>query len=273
MVNCAPAAAAAIAAVLVAVLVAGQPTRPLAADLQPHRAVYRMSLAGAERPGEVSSATGAMVYQFSRGCDGWTVENRTMLRLGYENDSEVETAWTFVSWESLDGSRFRFRARYDQDGQTVEKIAGSAELRADGAGEARFSEPEARRVELPAGSLFPTAHIRAVLAAGAAGGKSLNRVVFDGASLDNPYQVNAFFGPLAPAATEALAKAAGLAPQPGWWTRMAFFPLASPAALPEFEIDAQYRADGVADVIRQSFERFALDVRLHQLEVLPPPDC
>ena len=129
------------------------------------------------------------------------------------------------------------------------------------------------RVVLPAGTLFPTAHMREVIGAAMADGHSLSRIVFDGASVDNPYQVNALFGSLPAAAAEALAKASGLPVLPAWWTRMAFFPLASQAALPEFEIDAQYRADGVADRIRQTFERFAVDVQLQKLQVLPKPEC
>jgi hypothetical protein len=248
--------------------------RPLALELQPHRALYRMSLAQGEPSYDVASADGIMLYQFARGCDGWTVENKTVLRLGYQNEASTQTVWTFVSWESLDGRHFRFRARYEQDGQKVEKLTGEASLSDGGKeGEAVFDEPQGLRVALPAGTVFPTAHMQEVIAAAGDGRHSLGGVVFDGASVDNPYQVSAMFGPLPAAAAEALAKSAGLPMLPTWWTRMAFFPLASQAALPEFEIDAQYRADGIADRIRQSFERFAVDVRLQNLQVLPKPDC
>jgi EipB-like len=251
--------------------------RPLGAELLPHRAIYRMSLAPNEPSNDVAAADGIMLYQFARGCDGWTVENKTVLRLGYENEATTQTVWTFVSWESLDGHHFRFRARYEQDGQKLEKLAGQADLGDEGkGGEAVFDEPQGLRIALPAGTVFPTSHMREVLAAAAdqhTPQHTLARVVFDGASVDNPYQVNALFGPLPAAAAEELAKAAGLPVLPAWWTRMAFFPLASQAALPEFEIDAQYRADGVADRIRQSFERFAVDVRLQNLQVLPKPEC
>lgn len=260
-----------VAAVLALSLVA---VRPLAADLQPHRAVYRMSLAPAETANDVASADGIMLYQFARSCDGWTVENKTVLRLGYDNETTTQTVWTFVSWESLDGRHFRFRARYEQDGRKLEKLTGEADLGENGKdGEAVFDEPQALRVVLPAGTLFPTAHMREVIATAMADQHSLARMVFDGASVDNPYQVNALFGPVPAAAAEALAKASGLPVLPAWWTRMAFFPLASQAALPEFEIDAQYRADGVADRIRQTFERFAVDVELQKLQVLPSPEC
>jgi len=43
--------------------------------------------------------------------------------------------------------------------------------------------------------------------------------------------------------------------------------------LPEFELSAHYRQDGIADHIIQDFGDFALQVRLGEVEVLPAPDC
>lgn len=253
-------------------LTGARPTTAI--ELQPHRAIYRMSLARADRPSDVVSADGLMLYQFARGCDGWTVENRTVLRLGYENETTTETVWSFVSWESMDGRQFRFRARYDQDGHQVEKLTGRADLPGHGKeGVARFFDPEEGTQALPVGVLFPTHHMREVIAAAMAGKHQLTRLVFDGASLDNPYLVSAAFGQRSDAAAAALAKTAGLPQMPVWWTRMAFFPEDSLDAEPEFEIDAEYRSDGIADHIVQRFESFALDVRLIRVQVLPPPDC
>lgn len=203
-------------------LTGARPTKGI--ELQPHRAIYRMSLAPSERPSDVAAADGIMLYRFARGCDGWTVENKTVLRLTYDNDTTTQTLWSFVSWESIDGRQFRFRARYDQDGQKVEKLTGRADLpaRTSQHGSARFFDPEEGALTLPPGTLFPTAHIRQVIAAAIAGQHRLNRVVFDGASIDNPYVVNAMFGPLPDANAEALAKVAGLPTLPVWWTRMAF---------------------------------------------------
>jgi EipB-like len=225
------------------------------------------------RNSDVVAANGVMIYRFARGCDGWTVENRTFLRLLYDNETEADTLWSFASWESFDGLRFRFHARYDQDGRTVEKLAGEAALPSPGgAGEARFSQPE-QTIPLPAGTVFPTEHVRQIVAAAQSGRSMLNRIVFDGASVDNPYTVNAVFGPLPPAKAEALAKRTGLPVQPAWWTRMAFFPETAAAELPEFEMGAEYRADGIADHLLQTFETFSLDVRLKEIERLPAPDC
>ena len=146
------------------------PNALAAAGLQPHRAVYRMVLATADRNSDVVSANGIMIYRFSRTCDGWTVENQTFLRMFYDDDTVSDTLWSYASWEGRDGRRFRFHARFDQDGKTIEKLEGDAELKANGkGGHARFREPEERRIPLHAGTVFPTAHLREILAAAGSG--------------------------------------------------------------------------------------------------------
>ncbi len=233
-----------------------------------------MVLSSAARGSDVVSANGVMIYRFARSCDGWTVENQTFLRLLYDNDAQVDTLWSFASWESADGLKFRFHARYDQDGKNIEKLEGQAELDAiGGAGRARFSYPPHKVIPLPSGTLFPTEHVRRVIVAAEQGKHRLNRVVFDGASLDNPYVVNALFGPLSPPAADALAEGIGLPAKPAWWTRIAFFPVEAAAELPEFEMAASYRSDGIADKIVQYFDTFALDVRVKEIQLLPSPDC
>lgn len=245
-----------------------------AAELLSHRAIYRMALDEATGGSEVVAADGMMLYSFAEGCDGWTVENRTYLRLSYERGSDTETVWTFVSWEAADGLNFRFNARYEQDGNVVEKLRGAASLEASGgAGTARFTLPENEVVDLPEGAIFPTEHMLKLVAAARADRNILSEIVFDGSSLDNPYRVSAILAPLSAADSEALAKAAGLPQSPAWWVRMAFFPYGGEDPLPEFELGARYRDDGVADRITQHFENFSLVLRLKELEVLQKPDC
>lgn len=245
-----------------------------AVDLLPHRAGYRMSLSHASQSSGLAGAQGAMVYQFGKLCDGWTVENRTFLRLNYRGGEVVETRWTFASWESADGRAFRFRGRFEQQGRVTERIRGHAALEADGGrGSAWLTLPDETEIPLPPGTLFPTQHMKALIAAAERGEAALTHVVFDGASVDNPYLVSAVFGPLAEPAAADIAKATGLAPGPAWWSRLAFFPVRGTAQDPEFELGARYRADGVADRISQHFKEFSLDVVLDEFDALPPPDC
>ncbi len=202
---------------VLALCLAAAPGETAAAELLSHRAIYRMALDEASGGSDVVAADGMMLYRFAKGCDGWTVENRTYLRLSYERGTDTETVWTFVSWESADGLNFRFNARYEQDGSVVEKMKGQASLDATGgAGTARFSLPEDEVVDLPEGAMFPTEHMLKLVAAAQTHQTILNEVVFDGSSLDNPYRVGAIMAPLSAADTEALAKTAGLPPSPAW---------------------------------------------------------
>lgn len=246
----------------------------VAAELLAHQASYRMSLATASQASALVGAQGVMLYRAVRDCDGWTVENTTYMRLSYQNEADVDTKWTFASWESLDGRNFRFHARLIEDGALVERLEGEAALNGDGSGgTAVLTHPEETTIPLPPGTLFPTDHMRALIAAAEAGEPIFVRLLFDGASLANPYLVNAIIQPVPEAEQRAAAAALNLPPLPMWMISLGFFPERSPEPTPEFELGARHRADGVADRITQRFDDFALKVDLKTLTVLPKPAC
>ncbi len=259
----------------VAAVLAGTPVLAVSAeDLLPHQAAYQLRLDRAEPGSGIAAADGAMEYRFDQLCNGWTVENRTYLNLRQEDGTSVDSTWTFSSWESLDGRLFRFRAVYVENGQTIERIVGDARLTSpERGGVARFTRPEPLSVALPPGTVFPTRHVAMLIEAADQGKTSLGQVVFDGASVDNPYYVYAEFGPADDAEARQIADRAGLPPRPTWWVHMGFFPVNDTGAAPEFELGARYREDGVAGAIVQHFPDFSLTLELKRLELLPPPDC
>ena len=245
----------------------------LAAEgLVSHRAIYRIALSSTQPQSSVTAAKGAMHYSFAETCDGWNVENQTFISFSYTEGTTAETTWSFASTESKDGLRYRFRVRNDRDGETVDRLQGDATLKARGAaGVARFVQPEAEEVELPAGTLFPTRHVQELLAAARAGTKSFNRVVFDGSSQDNPYEVSAVM--LSPIAADGAPRPKGLGPSRIWPVQLAFFPHDGQGDLPEFELSVRYREDGIADRLVQDVDDIVLDLELTEIELLPKPTC
>jgi len=243
--------------------------------LQPHRSIYNVSLAEHSDRTEIVGAEGKMFYRISASCDGWSVENRTVLRLAQESGSRSDSVWTFASWEARNGTDFQFAARYEQDGELVERLVGHAKLEGDRrSGQATLSRPTDEVIQLPPGTLFPTEHVRVLIQSAHEGQKLVARPVFDGASLDNPYLVNAIIAPLEKKAATALQKKTNLGESPAWHMQLAFFSMREEDnALPEFEISVQYREDGVADHIIQTFKTFALKVELEEFQSLPQPDC
>ena len=243
-----------------------------------HRAVYEMTLNSTKLGSGVTGASGKMIYRFADACDGWTVENRTILTFSYNDGAPADTTWDFVTWESKDGLRYRFRVHSTRNGVVSEEIDGTAALEGVGKGGAvKFSLPEPRTIRLPRGTLFPTEHTVRLLDAAAKGGHMLSRSIFDGTGTEGFFDVSALIGKMLPAHPKnddvKPGINAGLLSGPSWPMQLAFFPQDSMDPTPDYEISLHYYQNGIADEILQSFGTFSLKGTLLNLELLPRPDC
>src|SRR5258708_24520790 len=114
-----------------------------AAEIMPHRALYTMTLGRAGGDTGVIAAGGTMAYQWGEACDGWTVEQRYRLKMGYSESPDVSIASNFVTWEAKDGLSYRFSQKEARNGTEEDEIRGTAKL--DGPDQSRapdFEKPE-----------------------------------------------------------------------------------------------------------------------------------
>src|SRR6059058_5885513 len=163
-----------------------------AADIAPHRALYQMTLGATKGDAGVASASGTMAYQWGEACNGWTVEQRYRLKMGYSEQQDVDMASNFVTWESKDALRYRFNQKETRNGEGGDPVHGEAHL--DGAGKggaADFTSPQPKTIELPAGTLFPSAHTIMLIDKAKAGENFLSRQVFDGSTQETAVLVSA----------------------------------------------------------------------------------
>src|SRR5947207_682534 len=117
----------------VAALLALSLAGPAAAgEIMPHRALYKMSLSRSGGDSGVTGASGTMAYQWGEACDGWTVEQRYRMKMGYSESPDVSIASNFVTWEARDGLRYRFNQKETRNAADEEEVKGEAKL--DGAG-------------------------------------------------------------------------------------------------------------------------------------------
>ena len=252
----------------------------MAVDLTPHRAEYSMSLVSANRGSGVSGASGSMVYSFWDNCGSWATETNVKLKLIYTGNGEVQTNWSFASWEAKDGKSYRFHVRHMRNGSQIETLKGTVQRkRAEDAVDALFLAPKGKVIALPAGTLFPTRHLIDLISAGEEGRPIFRRTVFDGTSLDNPYEVNAIIGRDSAKDSEKANAAKKLLSEAGFKSedirhvRMAFFSRESKTPEPEFELGVDYRSDGIARAIRQDFGNFVLDLTPVSFKALARPEC
>lgn len=264
-----------------------------------HRVVYQMSLGKASSGASIQAASGQMFYRFQQGCSDWEVETRVFLRLthGLQDGSEdMQTTWTYGSNEEFGGERFRFDVEHKHHGSVIETLEGNAWRTSRRTTATYETGPEDKHMTKTA--MFPTAHLESVLERARNGETSFSDVVFDGASEQNPYHVNVFVIGRVMASTDKpnakrkviagsrqvpvirsnaeafqTASLGQLPKSPVWRVRLAYFPTEDANDLPEFEIEVDFREDGVAQRIIQDFGDFQLNLTAVQFETMPAKRC
>ena len=255
--------------------VAAPPARP-AVDVQPHKALYDMTLETAKPNSGVVGATGSLAYQWGESCDGWTIEQRYKLNMQYEQDQPVDINSNFVTWESKDGKTYRFNERRTRNGQLDEDIKGDAGFKgAKGAGGAVFTRPKDQNFDLPAGALFPTAHTLLLIRKAQEGEHYLAADVFDGSSVDGAVDISAVLGPRIdakahPASTDVKSP---LIDRPSWNIRMAFFPESGKDENPDYELGMRLMDNGIASEMTIDYGDYVIKAKLKEIQALPKPNC
>ena len=240
------------------------------AALAPHVAAYRLSLAGAaDMANPFSEVRGGLVIEWRLACDGWLSRQRLAFVATLQEGGNLGHDVRFSSWEALDGSRMRYSYRSYGDDELQEEFRGEAVLEPSQGGVATFSTPSERRIELPAGTIFPTVHIQEVLNGAQAGERFVSHEVFDGAGFDSLTQITSVIGQ--PRLVEPLADQDddGRA----WPVSMAYYELGTPSDTPKFEARFLLGENGILRDLVLDYGDFKLKGALERLELLEPPDC
>ena len=212
-----------------------------------------------------------MVIQWDASCEGWTVQQRIALDLALSTGAGLRSETSYTSWETSDGREYSFQVNSKRNGEVSETFAGDATLDSDGAGEARYSDPEGRTMTLPPGSMFPTAHTIELIERAKAGDPLLYVVLFDGATEEGAAKVNAVIGHEAPPAAEGAPDlVAGVR---GWRMRLAFFDFEGEASEPHYELGVVLLENGVARSLEMDYGDFVVDAVLDRVEPLKQPNC
>lgn len=243
-----------------------------AEHLAAHRAAYRLSLSNAREAGNIASANGAMAYEVLDACDGWTTRQRFSLTITDREGTELETASDYATFESRDGRRLRFTLTQMTQGAVTSRVAGEAELQADGSGVVRYSEPEAKEERLPPGTMLPNRHTILALNAARGGQRLLVGPLFDGTSADGVQDsttvMSAWDGP------REVAEFPSLSPLGSVRMRIAFFDRDAQqqgggATTPSYEVSLRYWENGIADQLTMDFREFVVEGRMVKLEAVP----
>lgn len=237
-----------------------------------HRAVYSLSKHRDSTASDIAGIKGRLEITFEVACDGWRMEQYIGFRLYHLEGGGLEHVAHLSGWEASDGATYYFNSRSYQDRELLEELGGVARLDAPGtSGEARFAKPTKETRPLPAGTIFPARHLADLIAAAAAGEQHLTRIVFDGSTLDSPYEITAFIGKERASHPEPASE--HVSEKRSWSFRLAYFQVEAVQPSPEFEISAVLYENGVAGHMIYDYGDFSIDVELRELEALPVQEC
>ena len=262
--------------VVAAALAAGH---AVALEFSPHRAIYGVTL-DRSSSGAVSEVSGTLSLDWQLGCSGWTFEYRSVIDVTQAESGRVRLSTVATTWESKDGSEYRFNVRHSTNGHELEKIEGYAVLKAPGsAGTVKFTAPRERTVLLPVGTLFPMAHSMAVMDAALSGKPPifLPLSVFDGMDVQGLYLVNAVIGRASSGAPKDFAAPPEISQLQRdhrmWPVHLAYFKAEDRQAVPSHEMRLVIYDNGVSDQLVIDFGDFKIKAHIEKLEIQPPTSC
>jgi hypothetical protein len=252
-------------------------SKPVVVSLAPHRAVYKMDLASVKNGSNITGVTGKMLFEWADACDGWAVQQHLQLHFSYAEGDEADVSSTVISWEAKNGKQYNFNVRRVTNDKELESYRGKAEMGEHG-GLGKYTIPKNKKdAVLPTGTLFPSAHTMMILEKAASGERLFTRRVFDGSDEEGQADVSAFIGPRqdqTPGAdANPVLKDNPLVIRPVWPVRLAFYKPDTETGEPDYEMNLELQANGIARSMRIDYGDFSVSGVLGSLEALPSSGC
>ncbi len=248
---------------------------PLAAEaLQPHRAVYDLTLAPGTGGSAVSGISGRMVYEFSgSACEGYSVKFRYVTQFDTENNSQLidEQSETF---EAGDGSTFRFDTLSYIDDNLDRETVGAAAPREGGIA-VEVEKPEPKSVELGE-AMFPTQHLVDLIERAGRNETFYEEQIFDGSDGGEKIMTTTVVigKPTEVAGDDPEREVVLAAGEERYWpVDMAYFDLSDAEAggeeMPSYHISFKLHESGLTRSLTMDYGEFAIAGRLVDLEMFP----
>ena len=246
-----------------------------AVPLVAHHANYKLSLLKASGAKAPEAVDGLMSYDFSgSACDGYAMTLRQMTALqpqdGETRVSDMQTA----SFEDGDARDYRFKVATKGDGGGNGDVDGSAHRGSNGVVAVALDRPETEKLNLEAGVLFPTEHLKKIIATARGGGKLLSASVFDGSETGKKvFSTLTVIGGLATAEPPESAAQAALRNVRHWPVTISYFDAAKGDSAPDYVLSFDLYENGVSRALKLDYGDFVLAGELTELKVLPDSPC
>ncbi len=249
------------------------PEMPLA----DHRAIYRMSLLKATGNKSPTSARGKVSYEFDgSACAGYSQNFRQITEMQPAEGTTRLSDMRSATFEGADGKSFSFDVKISVDRAAPEVVDGHAEREGGDVLQIKLSKPAEQALDVDQEVLFPTAHLKRIIAAAKDGQHIVAVKVFDGSDDGKKvYDTTTIIGrPLAgPSDDAGAARVVAMDAMTRWPVLISYFEDGHKDKEPAYTLGFELYENGVSRALRFDYGDFVLAGQMVSLDMLPEKPC
>ena len=235
-----------------------------------HHAVYKLTLKTAKGTNAPASAQGGIDYDFTGSdCDGYTTNFRQIVEMQpTEGDSKLNDM-TSNTFENDAATDYTFNTKTSADDDTPDTVAGKAQRGPDGKIAVDVKTPTGR-ADFGADVLFPTQHLRRIIAAAEHGDKILSADIFDGSETGKKlfHTLTVIGAPLTDTPDDPAGRTEAMKGLRRWPVVISYFEDGKDQ--PDYVLSSDLYENGVSRALKLDYGDFVLAGALDQLTVAPP---
>jgi len=248
-----------------------KPVMPLA----PHRAVYELTLLKSTGSKSPTAARGRIAFDFSgSACEGYVQNFRQLTELqpaeGPTRISDMRSA----TFEDGDGKSFAFDMKTRVDSSDNDVVDGKASKNA-GALSISLTRPKPGKLDVGQDVVFPTDHLRRILASAEEGKNLLELAVYDGSETgEKVYETTTIIGrPISAPVVEQAAHIPQLENLKRWPVSISYFEAGKKDEGPSYVLSFDLYENGISRALKLDYGDFILGGEMVNLELLPQQTC
>ena len=254
--------------------------QPATIALASHRAVYDLKLAQSRGKRSMSAVQGRILYDFTgSACEGYALQFRQVSQLDSGEGKVLLSDLRATTWEDGTAKRLRFHSQNFLNDNIRDAVDGQAERIEKGIG-VKLTKPEDKSLDFSAEVVFPTEHVRHIIAAARSGKTVYEAVVYDGSETgeklyDTLAVIGKEIGPQERLPTDAAAGKAALNALPRWPVTISYFDKSKQTGeqTPVYAITFELYENGVSRALLLDYGDFVVSGEMTQLELKDTKPC
>jgi EipB-like len=252
---------------------------PPGSELASHRAIYELKLAQT-RGNSAVAARGRILYDFSgNACEGYALQFRQVSELDNGEGKVTLSDLRSTTWEDGAAKKFIFKSQNYLNETLLDSVDGQAERQRDKVA-VTLNQPAAKTFDLEAGMVFPTDHMRRIIAAAREGKNILELPVYDGSEkgekvYDTLTVIGAEIAPNERVPNDAAAGNQALAGLKRWPVTVSYFDKTARSSdqAPVYAIKFEVYENGVSRALMLDYNDFAISGELTSIDLRDTAPC